>query len=48
LLKTPTPAGAKDAVADHKPVVEGGRWVLRVGSDILERFIDGLEDDSEG
>ena len=42
------PAGAKDAVADLKPVVEGDWWVLRIGSDILERFIDGLEDDANG
>ena len=41
------PASAKDAVADLKPVVEGDWWVLRVGSDLLERFIDGVEDDAE-
>ena len=46
IVTSPGPADA--TVPDLKPVVEGDWWVLRVGSDILERFIDGLEDDANG
>ena len=43
------PANTVKAAENLKPTVEGEWWVLRVGTDILEQFIDGLrEDESAG
>jgi hypothetical protein len=43
------PAQAAKAAENLKPTVEGDWWVLRVGTDILEQFIEGLrEDESAG
>jgi hypothetical protein len=43
------PAQAAKATENLKPTVEGDWWVLRVGTDILEQFIEGLrEDESAG
>jgi hypothetical protein len=39
------PANVVQAAENLKPTVEGDWWVLRVGTDILEQFIDGLRED---